>query len=405
MTTATTERSATGVRLETFTSFDDAEALAPEWDELVARLDGSLYMSFSWCRVWWDHYGDGRALRLLAVREHDELVGVLPFFVERMGAVLGRARVAKLVGSDFTLATVDPPVQSGAATEALALAMTQLFRDDRCHLVHYGPCSEDAPLEAIRESVAVLAGEARIIRDRESDSQTIFEMPDGFDAYLKSLTSKVRSNYKRNLKKLGEAFNFSYDVVADPATLEHEFEAFIEMHQAQWKANKKLGHFDDWPGSREFARDLVKDLARTNQVRLIRLSANDQVVSYCFCFRLNDTFYWRLSGRLSGEWDQFGVGRIAVMNMMEAAASEGATAVEAGTGRYEYKEKLQAKTLPVRSISVRRRGVASASLARATLALGDLLHLAYYRIWFQRVAPRLGFLRGPLWRSWIRRRF
>ena len=47
----------TGVRVETFTTFEEAEAVAPEWDELIARLDGSLYMSFRWCRVWWKHYG------------------------------------------------------------------------------------------------------------------------------------------------------------------------------------------------------------------------------------------------------------------------------------------------------------------------------------------------------------
>jgi len=38
------------------------------------------------------------------------------------------------------------------------------------------------------------------------------------------------------------------------------------------------------------------------------------------------------------------------------------------------------------------------------LAYADLLHLAYYRVWYIRVAPRLRVLSRPLWRSWIRRR-
>jgi CelD/BcsL family acetyltransferase involved in cellulose biosynthesis len=401
----TTELIDTGVRLETFTSFEDAEAIASEWDDLIARLDGSLYMSFGWCRVWWDHYGDGRHLRLMAVRDGSELVGVLPFFIESLGVVLGRARVAKLVGSDSTLAIVDPPVEAGAATEALERAMARLLQDDRCDLVHLGPCSGETRLEAVRGSVANLAGEARIVRDREAGSHTVFEMPDGFDAYLKGLSRNQRSNYRRNLNKLNGAFKFAVDVVSDAPTLEHEFDAFVEMHQAQWKAVNKLGHFGDWPGSREFTRDLVSDLARVDQVRLIRLLADDQVVTYYFCFRLNDTFYWRLPARLTGKWDEFAVGRIGLLKMMEVAAAEGATAIEAGTGRYDYKDKLNAQTLPLYSVSVRRRGLAAAWRARVTLALGDLLHLAYYKVWFQRVAPRVRILRGPLWRSWIRRRF
>lgn len=397
----------TGVRVDTFSSFDDAAAIAPEWDDLIARLDGSLYMSFSWCRVWWDHYGRRRDLRLIAVREGDQLVGVLPFFIERLGIVIGRARVAKLVGSDSTLAIVDPPLQDGSASEALGLALTRLLRVDRCDLVHLGPGSGTAEqLEAIRRSVAQLAGQARIIRDRESGSRTVFELPEGFDAYLKGLSKNQRSNYRRNVNKLNGAFKFELDVVRDTPTLEREFDAFVEMHQAQWNSVNKLGHFGDWPGSREFTRDLLQDLARMDQVRLIRLLADDEVVSYYFCFRLNDTFYWRLPARLTGEqWDQFALGRVGLMKMMEVAAAEGVTAIEAGNGRYEYKDKLNAQTLPLHSLTVCRRGVAPSWRARVTLALGDLLHLVYYRVWYLRVAPRVGIPRKPLWRSWIRRRF
>ena len=151
-------------------------------------------------------------------------------------------------------------MRGGATEEALRIALTRLLRDDHCDLVHFGPCSGDAQLEAIRGAVADLASEARMIRDRESGSSTVFELPDGFEAYLKGLSKNQRSNYKRNLNKLNGAFKFSVDVVRAGTTLEREFDAFVEMHQAQWRAVNKLGHFGDWPGSREFTRDLVQDL-------------------------------------------------------------------------------------------------------------------------------------------------
>ena len=121
---------------------------------------------------------------------------------------------------------------------------------------------------------------------------------------------------------------------------------------------------------------------------------------------MNGTYYWRLPARLNGEqWDRFALGRVGLMKMIEVAAAEGATAIEAGTGRYEYKEKLNAKTLPLHSVVLCRRGLAPRLRARLTLAHGDILDFAYYRLWFNRVAPRIGILRRPLWRSWIRRRF
>jgi len=87
------------------------------------------------------------------------------------------------------------------------------------------------------------------------------------------------------------------------------------------------------------------------------------------------------------------------------AAAEGATLVEAGTGRYGYKEELNAQTLPLHSVVLCRRGLAPRLCTHLTLAYGALLNLVYYRMWFVRVRPRLRTLRAPLWRGWIRRRF
>jgi CelD/BcsL family acetyltransferase involved in cellulose biosynthesis len=394
------------VRLHTFSSFEDAEAVAPEWDDLIDRLDGSLYMTFDWCRAWWRHYGRGRELRLIVVRDGDELAGVLPFFFERAGLPLGRARVAKLVGADFTLVDVDPPLQDGIAIEAFAAAARRLFEDERCDMLHVGPISGGTPrLEHLRRSAAEIADVARVVRDRESGSHTLFEMPEGFDAYFQGLSKNQRSNYRRNVNKLAKAFDFRVDVVRDGPTLEREFDAFVEMHQAQWRAVDRLGHYGDWPQSLEFTRDLLEALAPAGRVRLIRLLADDEVVSYYFCFELNGTYYWRLPARLVGEeWDRFALGRVGLLKMLEVASAEGATAIEAGSGRYGYKEQLNAETLPLYSVVLRRRGLASRCRARLALALGDLLSLAYYRAWYLRVAPRLGIGR-PLWRSWIRHRF
>jgi CelD/BcsL family acetyltransferase involved in cellulose biosynthesis len=394
------------VRAQTFTSFEHARAVALEWDALVADLNGSLYMSFDWCQVWWRHYGAGRALRVIAIRSRHGLVGVLPFFIDRLATPLGRARVAKLVGSDSTLAVMEPLVQPDLAPEAFAVIIKQLFEDDRVDMVYVGPCSgTDASAAAVRMAASKL-GAGHIVRDREPGSHTVFNMPGGFEGYLKSLSSHQRSNFRRKLKKLNSAFALDLDVVREGPGLEREFGTFIEMHQAQWKAVNKLGHFDDWPGSREYSWDLVRSLAATDRVRLVRLLADERVVAYYWCFALGGIYYWRLSARLVGhEWDQFALGRVGVVKMLESASGDGATDIEAGIGSYGYKENLNAQTHPLQSIAVRRSGLLPHLRVLFTLAYGDFLDLAYYRVWYIRLAPRVKLLRRPLWRSWIRRRF
>ena len=169
-------RSDESVRAQTFTSFEEAHAITPEWDALVAALNGSLYMAFAWCEVWWRHYGARRELRVIAVRSRDELVAVLPFFIDRLAAPLGRARVAKLVGSDSTLAVMEPLVQPDLAPEAFALAIKQLFEDDHVDMVHVGPCSGAAAHVGAVRAAASKVDAGQVVRDREAGSHTVFDM-------------------------------------------------------------------------------------------------------------------------------------------------------------------------------------------------------------------------------------
>ena len=246
--------------------------------------------------MWWRHYGRGRALRLCLARAGGELVGVLPFFIDRLRGPLGVARVAKLVGSDCTLALVEAPVAADVAEQAYALAFRQLLCHDAVDMVHVGVPATGSQMPAIRSAAAGCSRFALTLRDEDAGSHTVFELPDGFDdAYLKDVSRNRRANYRRNLNKLNKAFDFEVDVVRDGPELESEFDAFIGMHQVQWRAINKLGHFDDWPGSREFSRDLVRTLAAEGRVRLIRLLADGEPVAYYWCFRMDDTFYWRLS--------------------------------------------------------------------------------------------------------------
>ena len=194
-------------------------------------------------------------------------------------------------------------------------------------MVHVGPSpATGSQLPAIRSAAAGCSRFALTLRDEDAGSHTVFELPDGFDAYLKDVSRNRRANYRRNLNKLNKAFDFEVDVVRDGPELESEFDAFIAMHQVQWRAINKLGHFDDWPGSREFSRDLVRTLAAEGRVRLIRLLADGEPVAYYWCFRMDDTFYWRLwGGRAHGvsaaRWCLASTGRCGAAGCADAISS------------------------------------------------------------------------------------
>ena len=83
------------------TSFESLVSFRHTWDEAVIRLGGSLYMSYDWCRVWWEFYGAGKKLRIFVFSAAGEVVGILPVYIDSIGIRPVMFKVARLVGANI----------------------------------------------------------------------------------------------------------------------------------------------------------------------------------------------------------------------------------------------------------------------------------------------------------------
>ena len=102
-----------------FDLFDQAGLSREEWDEFILSIGGSLYVTYDWCRIWWRHYySSHRRLRLFVFREGTRLIGLAPMFIDHIRLGFITIRLAKRVGSDFTLTMFALPL-SPNHTEAI----------------------------------------------------------------------------------------------------------------------------------------------------------------------------------------------------------------------------------------------------------------------------------------------
>src|ERR1039457_704222 len=84
-----------------YSSFEDLGSLRTAWDDAILAFDGSVYMTFDWCRIWWQFYGFGRRL-CVAVFTHDErIVAIIPLYFDDIGLRPLHVRVARLVGANI----------------------------------------------------------------------------------------------------------------------------------------------------------------------------------------------------------------------------------------------------------------------------------------------------------------
>lgn len=402
--TSATTSSGSVMTFHVLHSFTEAERYREAWNELVHASGTDIYQTFDWCRIWWSHYGARRQLHLLLCFSGEKLVGLVPAFIETLWLGSAPIRVAKLVGSDFSLQLCNLPVLSGFLQRVISQSIHHFLKEHRCDLLLFGPLSgPSARIDGILNAGRI---EIDLVEKAESlgDSCTTrFDLPPSFEEYLDMIGSRQRGNYSRSLKQFEKSHRVITDTVEKPADVCEEFENFRFQHEVQWSVEGKLGHFGDWPKSVEFNRDLVQCLSGQGRVRFFRILADGQFVSSQFCFLLGGTNYWRLPARASkSEWDKLSLGKMGLIQMAKSAMGEGHHTIEGGRGHYDYKLQLGGAEWPLRSIQFTRRGAGVSARVRAFRGTAALLNLAYYKVIFARLAPRFPVLQSSLWPVWIR---
>jgi CelD/BcsL family acetyltransferase involved in cellulose biosynthesis len=394
------------VTTSVLTSFEDAGPSREEWDEFILDAGGDVYLSYDWCRIWWRHYGKGRCLRLFVFRREGRLVGLAPMFIERIWLGPVTIRIAKRVCSDFAMDVFALPVSTRYANCIYGQIISNLLETEKCDAIWFGFVpSEDPSLASLRAVASSRAGSVALARDVARGVHTSFYLPDSFEAYLKGLESGPRLSYRRRLKLLNKTFAVKQGVVSEPADALAEFRAFREFHTQQWKAEGKPGHFADWPHSDAFHEDLVSRFAELGRFRMLHIRADDRAVAMHYVYTFGRTCYSRLPAR-STEKDmgRFSLGVLSLMHLLERMSWEGIRRIDSGPAHYDYKIEYGGCESPYFSVLVKSTRASSSVRAHMFLALSDAIHLGYYRIWRARIAPRMPFQCGPLWRTWIRSR-
>ncbi len=394
----------TDLNYEIFTSFDKLEGLRGEWDDFVSAVGSDIYFSFDWCRVWWSYYGSNRNLQIYLFRNGKDVVGIVPMFYERIWLGPVWMRIGKLLCSDFTTALCNPPVQGEISKDIYEIIIKHLIIECRCDAVWFGPLGGNyGTMESLQATRKSLENLTVVTRKTIFAPHTLFSLPDTFDLYLQSLDKQERGNFRRSMKHLVESYSVDVKIIRDEDQAVKEFVNFKEMHDLQWQSEGRLGHFGDWPKSTAYTLDLIRSQARLGRLRLVRISANGEILCYQLCFTFGGCYFWRLPARVTGrEWDRYGLGRIGLVKMIEVAIEEGIDRIEAGAGHYNYKVRLGGTEFQLQSVMISAKNFSSLLRSRLFCFFADALHTLYYKIWFGRVAPKLWLKRRPLRKIWIR---
>lgn len=366
-----------------FESFDDVISLREPWNALVERVGGDIFNTFDWCATWWKHFGHGRKLVLFIARREGEVVSAWPLFRETIwwGPVF--LRVVRVVGCDHGVMTSNLLAHADVLDTVASKVMETLEKDHAWDLFHVGEIpgyaeNDQALTDALRKTSHV----GGVHLDAHAYPHAIFEVPNSYEDFLTGLSLKERRNVRhdeRGLDKQGGKY-----VEAGQEDIDAAFDRLIELHQAHWAARGRQGLFQDVPGIEAFHRELARKCAAEGMLALVEVQSKEGVLASEYALRFNRRLHWIIGGRKEEVSS-----RLGFCALMHLAVRDRLTMIDGLPGTYDYKRRLGARTLAIKTISVFPRMNRGRIRLAFTRWLVQLASLIYHRVWYWHAAPWL----------------
>jgi CelD/BcsL family acetyltransferase involved in cellulose biosynthesis len=204
------------------------EELQDAWDAL-AVANAEPMSGPAWMLGWWRHAAPPNTqLRVVAVHDRGELIGILPLCVEPTDP----SRYV-LLAHNFT-SSVSPLAQADRTWEVAAVAAEALTRArPRLASLALAPLLASSPWVVALSDVWPGRTRPVILRHSVVDAPTISLRHDSLDDWLGSRGSSFRANARKRRNQFERAGGTAR--ISDAETITTDIQKFIDLHANRWQ--------------------------------------------------------------------------------------------------------------------------------------------------------------------------
>lgn len=348
------------IRVSAVTGAQDVLNLRESWDGLLETSGGTIFQSWEWQRVWWEHYGRGKRPFILLVYEDEKLMGIAPFFVSlsHLGLPL---KVVSFLGSgpsDYGDLLLHP----SRRVETLEAIMGYLQTCEDWDAIDLQEIpSDSANLRTLRESYC---GEDLKIQEFTQDVSFALSLPGSWDGLLQSLDRKFRWNILYYVRRLRRDHEAQVHRARSVEKVDRGMSDLFLLHQRRQR-EKSLPTPILSRRYRNFHREVAHQFFRRGWLALYSLRVDGKVVSALYGFEHGDRFYYYLGG-FDPSWGRLGVATILIAEVIKEAIERGFKTFDFLRGEESYKVRWGAVPRQnIRLIITRERS--KSSLLKAIL--------------------------------------
>lgn len=333
------------MQLQVFDSPTAFDALAAEWDGTLARSHhDTLFLTCAWQQTWWSTLGEGE-MRIVALREGGELVGIAPlFFAEDAHGVVTAAFIGCKEVSDY----LDFIVARGHE-EAVLRSILNFLKSADCppwHVLSLCNIREGSP--TLTRFCELLAAEGWQPRVSFEDVCPQVALPRSFEEYLMMLDGKERRELQRKLRRASEEVRVTF--AEDAARLAEDVDDFIRLMKAS--TPEKAAFMT--PRMAGFFHAIARAMFERGRLQLAFLEVEGVRAATYLNFTYRDAVLVYNSGLDPQRFAYLSPGQVLIARLIEKAIAEGFRVFDFLQGGEEYKYKLGGKDVRLFTLTARR---------------------------------------------------
>jgi CelD/BcsL family acetyltransferase involved in cellulose biosynthesis len=309
------------------------------WDDL-AVLSSAPMAAPAWTLSWLRHLSPrGRLLRIIAVREGDGLVGIVPLFAKE-----DRGTIAYTTLGERMLWRVTPLSQPGRAWEVAEAAWKVLLEADPApDIVRFRSSSLGDWYAPWHLAAAGLPWRERPVISHGDLNPCPFTATEGdFDAWFAGRSSNFRGEMRRARRKLEQAGGTIR--TSSPETIEADLHTYVRLHLARWE--DRGSGFEQYGQALprmlvDVARELPAERLVLHMVELDGEPAGAQLFT-----QAGEVLSFHNSG-WNPEHAKLKPGLVGMLHTVEQAFGGSVGRLDYGPGDYSYKLRFATGMEPV----------------------------------------------------------
>ena len=356
------------LRVEALTGAGALAGLEGEWEALRAAAGAGVFMSWEWMATWWEHYGAGRDLCIMAVRDPGgALVGVAPLMggIRRYRGL--RVRTIELLGAGGQVSPdlLDLLALPQRADEVGRAVWAHLARRASWDLLMLDNVEAGA---AAASALAIAAkGDGLVWEIKAKASCPFIRLPGTWEAYLAGRGPGTRYDLRRKARALRRGHDVKLERVEEAQHLGRAMEELFDLHAARWRMRGEPGSFDRDPRNRAFHRAMAAAAERRGWLRLYFLNVDGRRVAAFVGYEVGGRLsYYQLGW--DPAWGRWSVGTVLIAEVLRDAIARGVKEFDFLRRAEAYKGRLAEEARGTVTLRVWRptwRGGAHRAMHRA----------------------------------------